>query len=243
MIQLEHVIRRYGSGAKAVAAVRDVSLTIESGSFVTVVGASGSGKSTLLNLMGALDRPTSGRVLLEDQDLNQLSDAGRTMLRRSRIGFVFQFFNLLPTLTALENVALPARLARQAGKSVQRRAEELLDRVGLRARGAHRPDELSGGEMQRVAIARALMMDPPIVLADEPTGNLDSSTGQTILELLRGAVASHRTVVVVTHDAGVARRGQRVITMADGRVLRDECYDAHPVLREAPLSTSSVQRK
>ena len=225
------------------AAVRDVSLTIEAGTFVTIVGASGSGKSTLLNLMGALDRPTSGRVLLEEQDLNQLSDAGRTMLRRNRIGFVFQFFNLLPTLTALENVALPARLARLAGKSSQRRAEELLDRVGLSARGAHRPDELSGGEMQRVAIARALMMDPPIVLADEPTGNLDSSTGQSILGLLRGAVAAHRTVVVITHDASVARRGQRVITMADGRVLRDEDYDAQPVLREAPLSSSSVQRK
>jgi len=243
MIQVEHVSRRYGSGAKAVAAVRDVSLTIEAGTFVTIVGASGSGKSTLLNLMGALDRPTHGRVLLEEQDLNQLSDAGRTMLRRNRIGFVFQFFNLLPTLTALENVALPARLARLAGRSSQRRAEELLDRVGLSARGAHRPDELSGGEMQRVAIARALMMDPPIVLADEPTGNLDSSTGQSILELLRGAVAAHRTVVVITHDASVARRGQRVITMADGRVLRDEDYDAQPVLREAPLSSSSVQRK
>jgi putative ABC transport system ATP-binding protein len=243
MIQLEHVSRWYGVGAKAVAAVQDVSLTIEAGTFVTIVGASGSGKSTLLNLMGALDRPTNGRVLLENQDLNLLSDAGRTLLRRNRIGFVFQFFNLLPTLTALENVALPARLARRSGKVSQRRAEELLDRVGLRARGAHRPDELSGGEMQRVAIARALMMDPPIVLADEPTGNLDSATGQVIVELLRGAVAAHRTVVVITHDAGVARRGQRVITMADGVVLRDEDYDAEPVLREAPLSTASVQRK
>lgn len=222
MIRLEHVSRSYGSGAKAVAAVRDVSLTIEAGSFVTIVGASGSGKSTLLNLMGALDRPTEGRVLLDKQDLSSMSDAERTLLRRTRIGFVFQFFNLLPTLTALENVALPARLARQTKKATEQRARELLDRVGLGARGKHRPDELSGGEMQRVAIARALMMDPPILLADEPTGNLDSGTGLSILDLLRGAVESHRTVVLITHDAGIAQRGQRIITMADGQVLRDE---------------------
>src|SRR5262249_47293860 len=158
---LDHVSRSYGTGAKTVAAVRDVSLTIEAGSFVTIVGASGSGKSTLLNLMGALDAPTAGRVLLEKADLGSLSHAERPRLRRSRIGFVFQFFNLLPTLTALENVALPARLARQATKVAQRRAAELLERVGLTERAKHRPDELSGGEMQRVAIARALMMDPP----------------------------------------------------------------------------------
>ena len=222
MIQLDHVSRSYGTGAKTVAAVRDVSLTIEAGSFVTIVGASGSGKSTLLNMMGALDAPTQGRVLLEKADLGSLSDAERTRLRRSRIGFVFQFFNLLPTLTALENVALPARLARQATKPAQRRAAELLERVGLRERAKHRPDELSGGEMQRVAIARALMMDPPILLADEPTGNLDSATGLAILELLRGTVEAHRTVVLITHDAGVAKRGQRIITMADGRLLSDE---------------------
>jgi putative ABC transport system ATP-binding protein len=202
--------------------VRDVSLTIEAGSFVTIVGASGSGKSTLLNLMGALDRPTGGRVLLDKQDLSSMSDAGRTLLRRTRIGFVFQFFNLLPTLTALENVALPARLARNPKKATEQRARDLLERVGLSARGKHRPDELSGGEMQRVAIARALMMDPPILLADEPTGNLDSSTGLLILDLLRGAVEAHRTVVLITHDAGVAQRGQRIVTMADGQLLRDE---------------------
>jgi putative ABC transport system ATP-binding protein len=222
MIQLDNVSRSYGSGAKAVAAVRGISLQIEAGSFVSIVGASGSGKSTLLNLMGALDRPSSGRVLLENRDLSTLSDAERTRLRRSRIGFVFQFFNLLPTLTAAENVALPARLARQSSKAAQQRAEELLERVGLSKRGHHRPDELSGGEMQRVAIARALMMDPPILLADEPTGNLDSATGLAILELLRGAVESHRTVVLITHDPNVAKRGQRIITMADGRLSQDQ---------------------
>jgi putative ABC transport system ATP-binding protein len=222
MIHLDHVSRSYGSGDKEVPAVRDVSLTIDAGSFVTIVGASGSGKSTLLNLMGALDRPTDGRVILDSHDLNQLSDAERTLLRRTRIGFVFQFFNLLPTLTALENVALPARLARQSRRSTEDRARELLQRVGLAGRVNHRPDELSGGEMQRVAIARALMMDPPILLADEPTGNLDSQTGLAILDLLRGAVEAHRTVVIITHDSKVAQRGQRIITMADGRMLRDE---------------------
>jgi putative ABC transport system ATP-binding protein len=227
MIRLEHVSRSYGTGAKTVAAVRDITLQIEPGSFVAVVGASGSGKSTLLNLMGALDRPTSGRVLLEDHDLSQLSDAARTKLRRSRIGFVFQFFNLLPTLTALENVALPARLSRHGGgKAISQRAEQLLERVGLSGRRQHRPDELSGGEMQRVAIARALMMDPPIMLADEPTGNLDSATGVAILDLLRGAVDAHRTVVLITHDPGVAQRGQRILTMADGRLSKDEAQAA-----------------
>jgi putative ABC transport system ATP-binding protein len=222
MIVLEHVSRSYGSGAKAVAAVRDVSLHIEPGTFVTIVGASGSGKSTLLNLMGALDRPTEGRVLLSGQDLAGLSDADRTLLRRQRIGFVFQFFNLLPTLTALENVALPARLSRQPKRPTAQRASELLERVGLASRCDHRPDELSGGEMQRVAIARALMMDPPILLADEPTGNLDSATGLTVLDLLRGTVEAHRTVVLITHDKSIAQRGQRVITMADGQVLHDD---------------------
>jgi putative ABC transport system ATP-binding protein len=221
-ITLENVSRSYGSGVNAVAAVRDISLRIEPGSFVAIVGASGSGKSTLLNMMGALDRPTSGRVLLEDADLSKLSDAARTRVRRTRIGFVFQFFNLLPTLTAVENVALPARLARQSSKAVQQRAEQLLERVGLSARRHHRPDQLSGGEMQRVAIARALMMDPPILLADEPTGNLDSTTGVTILELLRGTLTERRTVVLITHDREIAKHGQRILTMADGLLSRDE---------------------
>jgi putative ABC transport system ATP-binding protein len=221
-ITLEKVSRSYGSGVNAVAAVRDISLTIEPGSFVTIVGASGSGKSTLLNIMGALDSPSSGRMLLENTDLSALSDAARTRVRRTRIGFVFQFFNLLPTLTALENVALPARLARQASKGVQRRADELLERVGLSARRKHRPDELSGGEMQRVAIARALMMDPPIVLADEPTGNLDSASGNSILELLRGTVTERRTVVLITHDPKIASQGQRILTLVDGLISNDD---------------------
>jgi putative ABC transport system ATP-binding protein len=222
MITLKNVSRGYGSGNKAVSAVRDVSVDVLPGTFVTIVGASGSGKSTLLHLMGALDRPTSGAVLLEGRDLGQMTDDERTLTRRDRIGFVFQFFNLLPTLTAVENVALPARLAGKPSTATRKRAAELLERVGLSSRGSHRPDQLSGGEMQRVAIARALMMDPPLLLADEPTGNLDSTTGITILELLRGAVDSHRTVVLVTHDGGVARKGNRTLTMADGRLIGDE---------------------
>jgi putative ABC transport system ATP-binding protein len=222
MIRLSHVSRSFGTGSSAVSAVRDVSLDIAPGSFCTVVGASGSGKTTLLHLMGALDRPTEGQVLIDGKDLGTMDDNALTLLRRTRIGFVFQFFNLLPTLTATENVALPARLAGQSRAETRKRAELLLERVGLAARSEHRPDQLSGGEMQRVAIARALMMDPPVLLADEPTGNLDSSTGATILELLRGAVEAHRTVVLITHDPGIARRGTRVLTMGDGRLVSDQ---------------------
>jgi putative ABC transport system ATP-binding protein len=222
MITLRNVSRAYGAGDKAVAAVRDVSVDILPGTLVTIVGASGSGKSTLLHLMGALDRPTSGEVLLEGKDLGKMTDDERTFVRRDRIGFVFQFFNLLPTLTAAENVALPARLAGRSGAATKNRAAELLSRVGLSSRSHHRPDQLSGGEMQRVAIARALMMDPPLILADEPTGNLDSRTGVSILELLRSAVESHRTVVLVTHDPSVAKRGDRTLTFADGRLVGDE---------------------
>ena len=222
MVTLDKVSRSFGSGAASVPAVRDVSLTIEAGTFATIVGASGSGKTTLLHLMGALDQPTSGTVTVDGKNIGQLSDDERTWLRRDRIGFVFQFFNLLPTLSALENVALPARLSGGRLGPTRKRAAELLERVGLAARSSHRPDQLSGGEMQRVAIARALMMDPPIVLADEPTGNLDSTTGVAILELIRGAVDSHRTVILVTHDPSVARVGDRVITMADGKLVKDE---------------------
>jgi putative ABC transport system ATP-binding protein len=221
MIYLENVSRTYGEGTSTVFAVRDLTLTIEVDSFLTIVGASGSGKSTLLNLIGALDRPSSGKVMIDNTELYHLSDNARTIFRREKIGFVFQFFNLLPTLTALENVALPAKLAGQNRKVAEGRAKGLLERVGLSERVKHKPDELSGGEMQRVAIARALMMDPPVILADEPTGNLDSNTGRSIIEVLRGAVTERRTVVLVTHDPRIAEQGDRVITMADGRLVND----------------------
>jgi putative ABC transport system ATP-binding protein len=229
VIALEQVSRVHGHGAAAVHAVRDVSLEVFTGSLVTIVGASGSGKSTLLNMMGTLDRPTQGTVRIDGLDVFSLDDDERSRLRRERIGFVFQFFHLLPTLTAVENVMLTAELAGRGGKQAKERALSLLDRVGLSGRAKHRPDELSGGEMQRVAIARALMMDPKLLLADEPTGNLDSKTGRTILDLLRGAADENRTVVLVTHDPLVAKQGDRVLTMADGLLAADVTgADFHP---------------
>jgi putative ABC transport system ATP-binding protein len=221
MIRVENVSRTFGSGASAVHAVRDVSVEVETGSLAMIVGSSGSGKSSLLNMVGTLDQPSSGRVLVADTDVYALSDDARTHFRRDRIGFVFQFFNLLPTLSAIENVTLPAELRGDPARKTRERAHELLERVGLAKRAKHRPDELSGGEMQRVAIARALVLDPPILLADEPTGNLDSSTGREILELLRGTVEARRTVVLVTHDPSIAEQGDRVITMADGQIVSD----------------------
>jgi putative ABC transport system ATP-binding protein len=187
-----------------------------------IVGPSGSGKSTLLNLLGALDQPTRGQVILAGEDLGKLDDNARTRLRRERIGFVFQFFNLLPTLSAKENVLLPAKLAGRGGKELDARAVELLTRVGLKDRMHHRPDQLSGGEMQRVAISRALIMDPPVMLADEPTGNLDSKTGREVMSLLRGAVDSRRTVILVTHDPRMAQIADRIMTIRDGTLAGNE---------------------
>jgi putative ABC transport system ATP-binding protein len=222
ILALKKVSRTYGTGAGAFHAVHDVSLDIATGSFVTIVGASGSGKSTLLHLMGALDTPTEGEVLFGGQDLARMNDDQRTRVRRDRIGFVFQFFNLLPTLTAIENVELPARLARRPRAETSLRAEELLSRVGLGGRRNHRPDQLSGGEMQRVAIARGLMMRPALLLADEPTGNLDSTTGALVLEQLQEVADASCTVVLVTHDPSVAGRGTRRLVMGDGRLIGDE---------------------
>jgi len=214
VISLRDVEKRYAEAD--VDAVRGVSLEIGKGELVAIVGPSGSGKSTLLHLIGGLDRATKGTVRVHDQDLGALDDDTLTKLRRDRIGFVFQFFNLMPTLTALENVMLPALLA---GKSdVRERANKLLKDVGLEARARHRPDQLSGGEMQRVAVARALVLDPPLLLADEPTGNLDSKNGDHVLELIVGSATEHRTVVVVTHDRRIAERAKRVITVRDGKL-------------------------
>jgi putative ABC transport system ATP-binding protein len=222
MIELDGVSRTYEEGATAVHALRPISLSIAEGSLVAIVGPSGSGKSTLLNLLGALDRPSSGKIRIAGEDLTAMDDDGRTKLRREKIGFVFQFFNLLPTLTARENVQLPAKLAGLRDRKTLERADVLLDRVGLTQRKGHRPDQLSGGEMQRVAVARALMMDPPLVLADEPTGNLDTLTGQEVLELLIGAVDARRTVVLVTHDPKIAERADRVLEIRDGSLVSDQ---------------------
>jgi putative ABC transport system ATP-binding protein len=222
VIRLSDVSRTYSEGAAAVHALVGVSLEIASGSLVAIVGPSGSGKSTLLNLIGALDRPTTGTIEIDGHAIAGAGDEVRTKLRRERIGFVFQFFNLLPTMTARENVLLPAKLAGRRDEATRQRADFLLDTVGLAARKDHKPEQLSGGEMQRVAIARALMMDPPLILADEPTGNLDTQTGEQVLSLIKGAVDAKRTVVLVTHDPRIAAHAERVITIQDGRMVSDE---------------------
>jgi putative ABC transport system ATP-binding protein len=220
MIHVGGVTKKYGHGVSEILALKDVSLTIERGRFVSIMGPSGSGKSTLLNLLGALDRPSSGEVSIDGRAIQSMSDDERTILRRERIGFVFQFFNLLPTLNALENVSLPALLSGGSRSDVFPRARRLLEDVGLSGRAEHRSTELSGGEMQRVAVARALIMNPPVILADEPTGNLDSKTGGEILALLRSAcVEKGRTIVMVTHDPSAAEFGHEVIDLKDGEVV------------------------
>lgn len=219
MLTLDAVTKVYQQGRRAVEAVRGVSLTIDAGEFVAIMGPSGSGKSTLLHLLGALDTPTTGRVLFRGTDLQTMTDRQRSLLRRERVGFVFQAFNLLPTLTAAENVALPLLLGRSRRAAAAKRAESALDRVGLSGRADHFPDELSGGEMQRVAVARALVTEPEAVLCDEPTGNLDSANGGEVLALLRGLPEDgRRSVVIVTHDAAAAAVGDRLVRIRDGRV-------------------------
>ena len=228
MIVLDRVTKQF-AGKRDVTALQSVSLTIARGDMVSIIGPSGSGKSTLLNLVGGLDRPTSGSVAIDGQPLAGLSDDDLTRVRRDKIGFIFQFFNLLPTLTCLENVGLPLHLRGWSRSKVQARAAELLQLVRLGHRTDHRPDELSGGERQRVAIARALSIYPPILLADEPTGNLDTRTGEEILALIRDLhTRLGATVVVVTHDMKVAESCSRTIALRDGRVVED-------VRREAAL--------
>jgi putative ABC transport system ATP-binding protein len=218
----------YGDGPTAVRALRDVSLEFVQGEFAAIMGPSGSGKSTLLHILGALDKPTSGRVTVGGADLSGLSDRKLTLLRRERMGFVFQFYNLIPTLSAEENVLLPALIAGERANKYSRRLEELLDLVGLLERRRHRPDELSGGEQQRVAIARALIRNPDLILADEPTGNLDSKTGAGVLELLRESAARYeQTILMVTHDPRAASWADRAIFLSDGRVV-DEASDPDP---------------
>jgi putative ABC transport system ATP-binding protein len=221
MIELEHVGKEY-AGKRHVTALHDVTLTIPKGEMVSIIGPSGSGKSTLLHLVGGLDRPTSGQIRVGNRPLAGLSDDELTELRRDKLGFVFQFFNLLSTLTCLENVGLPLHLRGWPRRKVDTRARELLSMVQLGARISHRPDELSGGERQRVAIARALAANPPIILADEPTGNLDTRTGAEILGVFRDLHAQlGTTLVLVTHDIRVAESCQRTVTMRDGHIVDD----------------------
>jgi putative ABC transport system ATP-binding protein len=221
MIELHGVTKRF-EGKRTVTALEDVDLTIARGEMVSLVGPSGSGKSTLLNLIGGLDRASSGDIVVDGARLGGLSDDELTRVRRDKIGFIFQFFNLLPTLSCLENVSIPLHLRGWPRKQTEARARELLDLVRLGARLDHLPEELSGGERQRVAIARALSIYPPILLADEPTGNLDTHSGAEILELIRDL---HRrlgsTVLIVTHDRGVAESCARTIALRDGHIVED----------------------
>jgi len=221
LAQLLNLTKTYHMGADVVVeALRGVDLEIEGGEYVAVMGPSGSGKSTLLNLLGCLDRPTRGRYLLGGQDISRLSDSELSEVRGRRIGFVFQSFNLIPQLTALDNIEVPLFYQGVHRRERRRRGQELAERVGLGARARHKPMELSGGEQQRVAIARALSNDPIILLADEPTGNLDSKTGREILEVFDDLSARGRTLIVVTHDEAIASRTHRTVRMADGRVVK-----------------------
>ena len=214
------VTRRYGEGEAAVDALGGVSLAVKPGELVAVMGPSGSGKSTLMHLLAALDQPTSGTISIAGQDVGSLSDSEVTKLRRAHIGFVFQFFNLLPMLDAEENIKLPLTIAGE--KADAEFFENLLKRVGLTDRRSHRPSELSGGQQQRVAIARALVSQPTVVFADEPTGNLDSKTGAEILELLRASAEElNQTMVMVTHDANAATIADRVLFLADGVIVEE----------------------
>jgi len=232
MIELIDTTKTYYQGRRVVSAVRGVSLAVQGGEFVAIMGPSGSGKSTLMHLMGALDTPTTGRAVFQGEDLQSLTDTARSLLRRNRIGFVFQAFNLLPTLTAAENVALPLLLGGSPRRETLNRARASLERVGLSERADHFPEEMSGGEMQRVAVARALVTSPDAVLCDEPTGNLDSVTSREILTLLAGLPEpGRRAVVMVTHDANAAQYGTRIVRIRDGVVESDG-----PVVGPRPTS-------
>ena len=239
VVSAREVTRRYGEGDAAVDALRGVTLDIVPGQFAAVMGPSGSGKSTLMHILAGLDKPTHGVVEIAGTDITNLSDSRLTLLRRHQVGFIFQFFNLLPMLTAEENILLPLRLA---GENIDRTwADQIIDQVGLSDRRKHRPAELSGGQQQRVAIARALASRPAVLFADEPTGNLDSTTSGEILHLLREMVTQHgQTMVMVTHDANAAAMADRVLFLADGQIVRDQGRsDASEVL--AAIAEVSAQ--
>jgi putative ABC transport system ATP-binding protein len=229
MLEMTNVTKTYRVGGQTVRALDAISLALSGGEFVSVVGPSGAGKSTLLHLLGALDRPDAGSIRFHGEEIGDLKDDQQSEFRRHSVGFVFQFFNLLPTMTAWENVAVPSLLDGGRMSKVKSRALDLLALVDLRDRAEHRPSELSGGQMQRVAVARALMMDPSLILADEPTGNLDTKTGAAIMALLTDIAHQHdRAVVMVTHNLDAAAATDRVITLTDGRIGSDVLAGGEP---------------
>jgi putative ABC transport system ATP-binding protein len=221
IIRTENLTRSYVVGNSTVKALRGVSINVDTGEFVALMGPSGSGKSTMMHLLGCLDTPTAGRYLLEERDISTLSKDERARVRNNRIGFIFQTFNLLPRLNALENIELPLLYGKHKEDAIPR-ASEALRRVGLSERAQHRPNELSGGERQRVAIARALVTNPALILADEPTGNLDSKTGADIMSLLVDLCAEGHTILMVTHDAKVAAHAGRILHMQDGEIVNGD---------------------
>jgi putative ABC transport system ATP-binding protein len=222
MIELQNVCRTFTVGDQQVAALRDIDLRLDAGEYISIMGPSGSGKSTMLNMLGLLDRPTSGTYLLDGGNVSDLGDEQQARVRREKIGFVFQAFHLVPRLTAAQNVELPMILAGIPAEERKARVQVLMQNYGLSDRADHKPDQLSGGQRQRVAIARATVMNPTVLLADEPTGNLDRNTGWEVLKLLEGLLEQGITLVVVTHDAEIGARARRRIHMLDGRIISDE---------------------
>jgi len=221
VIRLEHIDRTFQVGDEPVYALRQIDLSVAAGEYLSIMGPSGSGKSTLLNILGLLDRPDKGTYRLENRDTTDLNDRQQAGLRRHKIGFIFQFFHLIPRLTAFENVELPLTLAGLEPAERKQRVGAALERLGLAERARHRPDQLSGGQRQRVAIARATIMKPALVLADEPTGNLDRASGQEVIETIEDLNRQGMTVVMVTHDPELGRRTRRQVLMMDGRIVRD----------------------
>lgn len=221
ILQVEHVSKVYGSGENQVWALDDVSFTVEQGEFLAIVGPSGSGKSTLLHILGGVDRPTSGKVYVDGRDVYGQDDTQLAIFRRRQVGLIYQFYNLIPVLNVVENMALPVRLDRR--RVNKKRQEELLQVLGLKGREGHLPNQLSGGQQQRVSIGRALMNSPAIVLADEPTGNLDSRNSHEIMELLKLSNRKYRqTLIMITHDENIALQADRILTIEDGGIVRDE---------------------
>ena len=231
MIELRHIVKTYQAGEVDVPVLHDVSLDIRKGEYVALMGASGSGKTTLMNILGFLDHPTAGEYLLEGRDVSTLSAGERAILRGKKIGFVFQSFNLLPRVSALDNVMLPFAYSHEhlPEHEARKRAEQLLDMLSMRDRMHHQPSQLSGGQQQRVAIARALINNPSLVLADEPTGNLDSHTSEEVMAIFREMHQRGLSVVIVTHDAGVARHAERIVRISDGRISSDDRGSADTV--------------